>query len=151
MPASLISFKYNFLTIFHGKKLLTRFSQNHFYFMLCWSFLRNYWTDPYEILYTYLAHVWLLLDLGLCKIFDFYYFYQSKSHSKKLHFSKKKFQQPLFCYFCIKMNNSRLDSSHTHTEPKSFWILCVKMIFLWENIHTVAMPFLEELRRCWDF
>ena len=41
------------------------------YFVLC-GFHRNYWTDPYEILYTYLAHAWLLLDLGLYKNYDFY-------------------------------------------------------------------------------
>ena len=31
VPVSLISCKYNFFTIFHGKKLQMRFSQNHFF------------------------------------------------------------------------------------------------------------------------
>ena len=36
------------------------------------------------------------------------------------------FRQPPFRYFCIKINNYSSDSSHIHTEPKSFQILCFR-------------------------
>ena len=33
------------------------------------------------------------------------------------------FENPLFCYFCIKINNSSLGHSHTLTETEFFWFL----------------------------
>ena len=71
------------------------------FFMLCWSFLHDYLQslqDPYKILYTYSADVWLLLDLGLSKIFDFYYLYEPTSQSKNI-FRKKWSRAAILLFF----------------------------------------------------
>ena len=115
-----------FLRFFMEKNFKRVFLKATF-FMLCWAFLWNYWTDPYEILYTYSAHV---------SIFDFWFLIQHKilifttfinrKGTQKTSFFGNNFWQPPFCYFCMKINNSRSDSSHTHAEPKSFRILCFR-------------------------
>ena len=115
VTVSLISCEYNFFYDFSWKKNFKRGFLKTTSLMLRWSFLRKYWTGPYEILYTYSAHVWLLLFTG-------------KSLKKRL-FSKKNVRQPPFCYFCIEINNSRSYSSHTHTELKSFWFFCFRWFF----------------------
>ena len=59
------------------------------------------------------------------------------------------FFRPLpFCYFCIKINNSSSGSSHTHTEPTFFLILCFRSFFSEKTSTQQPCLFLEELRRC---
>ena len=71
-----------FFTIFHGKKLNAFFSKPDFFSRRC-SFVRNYWTDPHELLTTYSSHVWIWLELELCQNF---YFYDPKNHPINLIF-----------------------------------------------------------------
>ena len=116
-------------TIFHGKKLQTRFSQNHIFSCSVVVFFETVGPILTKTLTIYSSRVWLWPKLELCQNLNLKNFFDAKNYKQNLIFLSVFFKQRPFCYIRIKIINSSPGHSHSYIESKSFSFLFFRWFF----------------------